>query len=97
MIEDRMYSAEEVVAALSELCREVLDKTHPGWLDVVGLPDDDGNDPPVTLYRQWLDTQPEDYRDRVLNTYRPVVIGESIDKFREWQWEVMQCEEAFKK
>ncbi|MFN3076842.1 MAG: hypothetical protein ABT940_08195 [Alphaproteobacteria bacterium] len=91
-VEDRMYSTEEVVAALSELCREVLDKTHPGWRDVVGLPDCDGNVPSSLPYRQWLDTQPEDYRYLVLNTYRPVVIGESIDKFREW----LQCEEAFR-
>lgn len=69
-------------------CREDLDETHPGWADIVGLPEKDereGGIPPDTEYRRWLKTQPKEYADRVLKSYRAVVIGKSLDKFAEHQ------------
>lgn len=69
-------------------CREDLDETHPGWADIVGLPEKDereGGVPPDTEYRRWLKTQPKEYADRVLGSYRAVVIGKSLDKFADYQ------------
>lgn len=66
-------------------CREELEETHPGWLDTIGLPDQDGGTPPDTEYRRWLATQPKEYADRVLNSYSPLVIGKSLDKFESWK------------
>lgn len=72
----------------SEACREDLAETHPGWMDVIGLPDKDeseGGVPPDTEYRRWLKTQPKEYAERVLKSYSSVVIGRSLDKFAEYQ------------
>lgn len=66
-------------------CREEMDETHPGWVDTIGLPETDGGQPPDTEYRRWLATQPKEYAERVLNSYSPIVIGRSIDKFNDWQ------------
>lgn len=72
----------------SESCREELSETHPGWMEMIGLPDKDeseGGVPPDTEYRRWLKTQPQEYADRVLKSYSSVVIGRSLDKFTEWK------------
>lgn len=72
----------------SEACREDLDETHPGWREIVGLPDKDvdaGGVVPDTEYRRWLATQPKDYQEKVGNTYSAVVMGRSLDKFNEWK------------
>lgn len=69
-------------------CQETLDETHPGWEDIVGLPDKDvseGGVVPDTEYRRWLATQPEAYQQRVLGSYSAVVTGRSIDKFQDWK------------
>lgn len=66
-------------------CREEMEETHPGWIDIIGLPDTDGGQPPDTEYRRWLSTQPKDYAERVLNSYSPIVIGRSLDKFNDWK------------
>lgn len=69
-------------------CREELEETHPGWMDVVGLADKDeseGGVPPDTEYRRWLKTQPKEYADRVLKSYSAIVIGKSLDKFADYQ------------
>lgn len=97
MIEDRMYSREEVLQVIRQLFYDVLNKTHPGWIDIVGLPESDGIDPPDTPYRRWLDDQPEEYRGMILSSAHPIEVGESIDKFREWQWDVMRMEEAYQR
>lgn len=65
-------------------CREDLSETHPGWEQIIGLPDKDvdaGGVLPDTEYRRWLATQPKEYAERVLGGYSSVVIGRSIDKF----------------
>ncbi len=66
-------------------CREELAETHPGWLETIGLPEQDGGSPPDTEYRRWLATQPKEYADRVLNSYSSLVIGRSLDKFESWK------------
>jgi hypothetical protein len=66
-------------------CREELAETHPGWLDTIGLPEQDGGTPPDTEYRRWLATQPKEYAERVLNSYSSLVIGKSLDKFDAWK------------
>lgn len=74
----------------SAACREDLEETHPGWMEVIGLPDKDeseGGVPPDTEYRRWLKTQPKEYADRVLQSYSAVVIGKSLDKFADYQKE----------
>lgn len=97
MIEDRMYSREEVIQVIQLLFHDVLDKTHPGWKDLVGLPESDGGDIPETSYRRWLNEQPDEYRGMILSSTHPIEVGESIDKFREWQWDVMRMEEAYQR
>lgn len=72
-----------VARAKLEIAEETLDETHPGWEKVVGVPEN-GKMPDNDFHR-WLATQPEDYRKRVLNSYSPVVIGRSIDKFNEYK------------
>lgn len=72
----------------SEACREDLDETHPGWREIVGLPEKDvdaGGVPPETEYRRWLATQPQEYQEKVGNTYSAVVMGRSLDMFHEWK------------
>lgn len=67
-----------------ESCRDELNETHPDWLDVIGLPNEDvdkGGVPPDTEFRRWLTTQPNGYAERVLNSYSSVVIGRALDKF----------------
>lgn len=66
-------------------CRQELDETHPGWMEIVGLPETDGGIPPDTEYRRWLNTQPEDYRKRMEDTSSSIVMGRSLDKFSAWK------------
>lgn len=73
-----------VARAKLEIAEETLNETHPGWEQIVGTPPEPGK-LPDNEYHKWLATQPEDYRTRVLNSYSPVVIGKSIDKFNEYQ------------
>lgn len=93
LIQDAGKAAETAAEARlsrirSESCREDLAETHPGWMDIIGLPDKDeseGGVPPDTEYRRWLKTQPKEYAERVLKSYSPIVIGRSLDKFAEHQ------------
>jgi hypothetical protein len=71
-----------VTRAKAEIAEETLAETHSDWKAVIGLPDEKGV-LPETEYRKWLATQPEEYRQRVSDSYSPVVIGRSIDKFNE--------------
>lgn len=90
LIQDAGKAAETAAEARlsrirSEACREDLEETHPGWVQIVGLPDKDDGVPPDTEYRRWLNTQPKEYAERVLKSYSPIVIGRSLDKFAEHQ------------
>ena len=82
-------AAERKYARLrSDACREELDETHPGWREIIGLADKDltdGGVPPDTEYRRWLATQPEAYRNKIENSYSPLVMGRSLDKFQDWK------------
>lgn len=73
-----------VATAKLEIAEETLDETHPGWAEIVGAPDETGK-LPDNDYHKWLASQPDEYKTRVLNSYSPVVIGRSIDKFQEHQ------------
>lgn len=64
-----------------EIAREVLDITHEGWEETVGLPDAQGNIPD-TAYRRWLANQDEDYRKEVTSTWSAAKLAKSIDKFK---------------
>lgn len=66
----------------TEIAMESLNETNPGWEVIVGMPDENGQIP-ETNFRKWLAQQPDDYAQRVLNTYSPVVIGRAVDKFNE--------------
>lgn len=68
-----------VERAKAEIAEETLAETHPQWRDVIGNPEQ------PTEYRKWLATQPHEYQERVNNSYSPVVIGRSLDKFNEHQ------------
>ncbi len=68
--------------AKRELAMESLNDNYEGWQDVVGLPDAEGN-APQTEFRKWLDTQPQEYKAKVLTTYSASTIGKAIDNFRE--------------
>lgn len=57
---------------------EELSDLHPDWQTVVGRPDEDTNP-----FRQWLAKQPEDYRERVLNTTSARITARAIDRFKE--------------
>ncbi|HLP99214.1 MAG TPA: hypothetical protein VK149_12305 [Sideroxyarcus sp.] len=81
-----------VARAKLEIAEETLNETHPGWEQVVGTPPEPGK-LPDNEYHRWLKTQPEDYRNRVLNSYSPVVIGKSIDKFNEHQASLKKANE----
>lgn len=90
LIQDAGKAAETAAEARlsrirSEACREDLAETHPGWADIIGLPEKDDGVPPDTEYRRWLNTQPKEYAERVLKSYSPIVIGRSLDKFAEYQ------------
>jgi len=70
----------------SDSCRDDLSETHPGWEQIIGLPEKDvadGGVPPDTEFRRWLATQPNGYGERVLNSYSPIVIGKALDKFHD--------------
>lgn len=71
-----------VVKAKAEIAEETLDETHPDWKQIVGIPEAPGQQP-STEYRKWLATQPKEYQERVNNSYSPVVLGRSLDKFNE--------------
>ena len=65
-----------------------LNDTHPGWQQIVGVPDkalNAGGVVPDTEYRRWLSTQPKEYADAVLSSYSDVMIGRSLDKFASWK------------
>lgn len=70
-----------IVAQRQEIAREVLDITHEGWEETVGLPDAQGNIPD-TAYRRWLANQDEDYRKEVTSTWSAAKLAKSIDKFK---------------
>lgn len=78
------FSGSVLDRAKREIATEHLDATHEGWTEVIGMPDAQGNVPP-TEYRKWLSTQSADYQSKMLNTFSPVLIGKSIDLFRESQ------------
>lgn len=88
---------EETKDALCRMCRQVLDRTHPGWAEVVGLPDVDYGATPDTEYRRWLAMQPDEYQHEINNAWSPVVIGDSLDAFYAWQREVCDLNAAFEK
>lgn len=73
-----------LIRAKTEIAEETLAETHADWKSVIGMPNDQGV-LPDTEYRKWLATQPDEYQQRINNSYSPVVIGKSIDKFREHQ------------
>lgn len=75
-----------VLQAKTEIATETLAETHPDWRNVVGAPDSQND------YRKWLTSQPQDYQKRVSETYSPVVIGRSIDKFRDHQEQLKKTE-----
>lgn len=54
-----------------------LDDLHPGWRDIVGMPDDADN-----AYRKWLKTQPPEYQQLVRTTYSASITSRSIDRFK---------------
>lgn len=57
---------------------EELNDLHPDWQTLVGRPEDQTNE-----FRQWLATQPEDYRNRIINSTSARVTGRAIDRFLE--------------
>lgn len=57
---------------------EELSDLHPDWQTIVGRPEDKGND-----FRQWLEKQPQDYQDRVINTTSARITARAIDRFLE--------------
>ena len=67
-------------AVKSELERQLVaevDALHPGWVDIIGKPDDADNP-----YRQWVAKQPEAYRKRLNDSFSPTVIADSLDRFK---------------
>jgi len=73
-----------VMRVKSEIAAETLDETNPDWKQIIGLPDENGAIP-ETDYRKWLSTQPPEYQARIGDSFSPIVIGRSIDKFLEHQ------------
>ena len=61
---------------------EILDGMHPGWKDLTGMniPKEEwaNND-----YRKWMEKQPQDYRERLLNSNNAFEISTSIKAFQD--------------
>lgn len=61
--------------------RKLLTALHRDWETVIGLRDENGN-VPDTEYRRWIQTQPEEYRNKVLSSWDAVTVADSIDAFK---------------
>lgn len=60
-----------------ELAIERLTERHENWREIVGAKGSNSE------WRQWVARQPHEYATEVLNSWNPVIVGKSIDKFLE--------------
>lgn len=72
--QDRDPDAER--KAEGERQQALIAEEYPDWVQIIGRHDD-----PTNEFRQWLMTQPEDYRERINKTRNGIVIIRAIDKF----------------
>lgn len=71
---------DQLVVAEHNTAQNILSLRHENWREVVGL-SDDGKEV-QTPYRDWLAKQPVEYQTSVGNSWDPLVIAKSIDKFK---------------
>lgn len=64
---------QRVQVVKEQLALEAADIHMPGWRETVNSPE----------FKTWLGTQPADYRDTILNTWRPSELNGSITKFNQ--------------
>ena len=55
---------------------ETLSRRHPDWAVIVGPENSQ------TEYRKWLDKQPPEYQAKILASWNPSEVANSIDKFK---------------
>jgi TPR repeat protein len=60
--------------------RETLSKLHPDWREIVGLTEDGKKI--QTPYRQWLAKQSAEYQALINESWDPLIVGQSINKFK---------------
>jgi chemotaxis protein histidine kinase CheA len=51
------------------------------WGQIIGLSGPNGEPPPNTPFRQWLATQPDEYRQKIEATESPLILNAAITKF----------------
>lgn len=84
LVDQRVTVAREEIERASERKFEMrlLQRDHPDWRAVVGMPAKAGDPIQQTEYRKWLASQSADYSQQVSNSWDADVIGESIKKFK---------------
>lgn len=64
---------QEVQVVKEQLALEAADIHMPGWRETVKSPD----------FKSWLTTQPAEYQENILNTWKPSELNGSIQKFNQ--------------
>jgi len=59
---------------------KTIEEFYPDWREIVGDP----NAPVKSPWRAWVQTQPAAYQKQVLETWNPLVVARSIDKFTDY-------------